>query len=222
MMRRVERVRLLPVILTGSYAWYVAHYVLGNASGWVSPAGLCALGAGAVLVASPLAPTKQSSLYMALHGFLFATLLTFWFADEAAEKAVEPGYAALSWLSYTIALGALSTPQAKERLVSEGAPFAPRRRPSVVAPVLQLVVCAVVFGLFVLSLDIRRTELRILAHVVTLAVGLLMLSVSVRLGHWFQQREAGLAKGSLRRSAWVVLLLIVWCVLGWMSGWGSR
>lgn len=220
-LRRMERVRLLPVILTGGYAWCVGHLALGRASGWSSPAGLCALCCGAVLVASPLSPSKRGSLFMVVHGFLLATILTFWLSDDAALATVHSGYAALSWLSYTIALGALSTPEPAERIVSEGAPFAPRRRASVLAPVLQLVVSAAVFGLFILSLDIQRVELRILAHVVTLALGLLMLSVSVRLGLWFQQRDHRLANGSWRRSAWVLLLLLGWCGLGWMSGWGG-
>jgi hypothetical protein len=216
--RRLERARLLPVILTGIYAWSVGHYALARASGWMSPSGLCALGAGVVLVASPLAPSKRVSLFMVLHAFLLATLLTFWWSGTSALALVHPGYAALSWLSYTIALGALSTPEPAERPASEAAPFAPRRRASVVAPALQLLVCLVVFGLFVISLDIQRAELRILAHVVTLALGLLMLSVSVRLGHWLQLRESSFASGSLKRSAWVVLLLIGWCAVGWMGG----
>jgi len=220
-LRHMERVRLLPVILTGSYAWLVAHYPLAAGSGWASPVGLSAAGAALMLVGSPLAPSKRVSLYLVLHGFLATTALTFLLASETALPTVHAGYAALSWLSYTIALGALSTPEPAERPVSEGPPFGPRRRASVVAPVLQLLVCAGVFGLFVQSLGIQRVELRVLSYVVTLALGLLMLSVSVQLGRWFQQRESGLARGSFRRSVWVALLLMGWCALSWVTGWGT-
>lgn len=217
-----ERKRLVPVLLTGLYVWSVVHFPLARPVGLDAPVGWCALAALLLLAVAPWTPSKRGSLYCVLHGFLSVTALEFWWAGEDAWQRVHPGYTPLAWLSYTVALGALSTPERTQFAGHDEAQLLPRSRASVVAPILQVLVGAVVFGLVVLSLDIERAELRVLAHVVTLALGLLMLETTVRLGQWFQHRELVSPRRNLLGSWWIMVMLAALGIISWVTGWGLR
>lgn len=208
--RDYARLRFVPILISGAYAWLLTVAPLGVESDWHGAAALPILLSPLTLLAALLVPSPKWALYCCLHGFLGCCLLSLVLAP-ARTLPIEREYGFLSWLAYTVALGVLSTP--KPNPVADGEargpvapsePFLPRVRPSKGALWSVLIGAGGALALYLLALRIERPELSVLAQLSALGIGLLLLGGSVALAESLQH---GLARTRFHPRGGQVLLL---------------
>jgi hypothetical protein len=221
---RRSALRMAPVVVTGAYAWSVSVFPLAEQQGWMSSAGWAALGALLSLGLSLLAPSKILSLVCALHGFLLGCMLCFWWSSGALALTSWAKYGALGWLSYTIALGALSTPQpSPNQQASMDSSYLPRVKPNRGAAAA--VLFAVLGSLWLASraFELERPELAILAQLCALLIGVVLLRGAVRLAHLSPR---ALGPTTWAPMDWVTVALLVGLTMllvgGLATGWAAR
>ncbi len=215
---------LLPVVLTGTYAWLVAVFPLMGAPGtspWVAWTGLLAL---VFLLLSLAIPHRRLAMGSALYGYLAGCLLTWWGASSLESEPRSAGYGALGFVAYTLALGSLSTPSGQQDAVTSPSPkLSPRVRPSWFAALVMGGAGVASLFLFSRALEVPRPELSILAQLCCLGVVILLLKSASHVSHYFQRRGRDRAFAPhLGMTLWFLVGLVALLLAGLATGWAAR
>jgi hypothetical protein len=202
----VRRSRILAAVITGTYSWALTVLpplsVHGSASVPGALAGLALLS----LLLSPLVGPGPWTLVFALDlfvGFSIASWLT------GSHQPMEPPFAvfgSFGWLAYTLALGALSTPDAADRPADPGPLLPPRTRPRRLSALVLGVVVALVLVILGAAWQVERPAVAVLSHVVALATVLLALRSGAQLATYVQVGGTKLARPLSLRAAIAPLL----------------
>lgn len=214
----LRRSRLLAAVVAGTYSWGLTVLPPLAVHGAVSFTGLFALAALSSLIVSPLLPPGRWALVFALDLFVGFSMLS-WLTGS--HQLIDPPFAVFGtfgWLAYTLALGALSTPERSEEEPNPGPRLDPRTRPSrLSALILSLVVVAalVVLGA---AWRIQRPAVAVFGHVVALAIVLVALRAGAGLSTYVQVAGTKLARPLSFRSAvfpFFTLLILAGLTLVW-------
>lgn len=201
-----RRSRLLATIITGTYSWALTVLPPLSVHGGVSATGVTAVLALASLLLSPLAPPGRWALLLALDLFVGFSFLS-WLLGS--DQLVDPPFAVFGtfgWLAYTLALGALSTPEEAREVLDPGPVLPPRTPPSrLSAAVLGLVVLGVLVILGA-AWQIERPAVSVLGHVVALATVLLALRSGAQVSTYVQVAGTKLVRPLSLRAATFPLL----------------
>lgn len=201
-----RRSRLFAAVITGTYAWALTVLAPLSVHGAASPAGVTAGLALLSLLLSPLVPPGRWALVFALDLFVGLSFVSWW---VGSHQLVEPPFAvfgSFGWLAYTLALGALSTPERVDAASDPGPALEPRTRPSrLSAAVLALVVLGVLVILGA-AWQVERPGVSVLAHVVALCTVLLVLRSGAHLSTYVQVAGTKLGRPLSLRGAVVPLL----------------
>lgn len=201
-----RRLRLLATVITGTYSWALTVLPLLAAHGIATAPGVTGAMALLALLVSPLVPPGRWALVFALDLFVGLSFLSWW---TGSHQFVEPPFAvfgSFGWLAYTLALGALSTPERAEQARDPGPALEPRTKPSrLSAAVLGLVVLGVLVILGA-AWKIERPGVSVLGHVVALCTVLLLLRSGAQISTYVQVAGTKLGRPLSLRGAVVPLL----------------
>lgn len=218
--RRSERFRLTLTVCAGLYTWSVSVLPLLNHRELLTWPTLCGICAVLALLSAPLLPSRRLALCFVLHVFLAGCLLCWWGTAQRSTAHSWSSYAALGWIVYTLALGSLTTPAPTVRAVaSQLRTFRPRVRPSKSAALSLGFGLVSTVGLSVYSFQVEGPQLAMLAHLGSLAVGLILLQQSVLLAEYFQQKAKFRPHGS--SIWWLSVALVLLVTGGLVSGWAT-
>ncbi len=214
----LRRSRLLAALIAGTYSWALTVLPALSVHGAISFAGLFALFSIVSLLASPLLPPGRWALLFALDLFVGFSILS-WLSGS--HQLIDPPFAifgTFGWLAYTLAVGALSTPEQSEDSPDPGPQLDPRTRPSRLSAFILVLVVVLVLGVLGAAWEIRRPAVAVLGHVLALAVVLLALRAGAGLSTYVQVVGTKLARPLSFRSAvlpFLTLLLLAGLTFVW-------
>lgn len=210
-----RRSRILAAVITGTYSWALTVLPPLAVHGSSSVPGAMAALALLSLLVSPLVRPGPWTLVFALDLFVGFCVLSWLTGSHHQMTPPFAVFGTLGWLAYTLALGALSTPDASENHSDRGPFLEPRTRPRRLSAV---VLALVVMGVLVIlgaAWQVERPAVAVLGHVVALATVLLVLRSGAQVATYVQVGGTKLARPLSFRAA--ILPLFAFVLLAFVS-----
>ncbi len=213
-----RRSRLLAAVIAGTYSWGLTVLPPVAIQGVVSFSGLFAALAILSLFFSPLAPPGRWALLLSLDLFLGFSVIAWLLTSQQPIDPPLAVFGTFGWLAYTLALGALSTPEQSDAEPDPGPKLDPRTRPSRLSALILAIVGVSALVVLGAAWNIQRPAAATLGHVVALAVVLFALRAGAGLSTYVQVVGTKLARPlSFRPAAlpFLALLLLGGLTLAW-------
>jgi hypothetical protein len=216
---------MLVVVISGVYSWGLTVLPQVATTGPASPTGLFARLAIVALLAAPVLPPGRIALTAALDVFLGACILAWFFGRDHPMDPPLAVFGSFGWLSYTLALGSLSTPLESDTErnpaarnpaarnpaeLNPGPHLDPRTRPSRLSAAVLLACLLACLAVIGAAWTVKRPAVAVLAHVFALSTVLVILRSSAHLATYLQVRTTKLkVRPRLGPAAWPLVALAV-------------